>query len=183
MFIVKCLSTVLCYKPQKSTCDPHGRTVSPHDGLFAFVGQRHWRLWTSLTETALWPQVLLSISVCCLHPVFLPSLLTEAGACTARYDASSFPRLPSYSPTQISSLIRPCMFQLTLASDLDQVESNPKRLFISCFDLFLGHGAGWTREFCLVSAHCTSCKQAKVVPGQERRRPGWKASFKEDPLG
>lgn len=97
--------------------------------------------------------------------------------------ASSFPRLPSYSPTQISSLIRPCMFQLTLASDLDQVESNPKRLFISCFDLFLGHGAGWTREFCLVSAHCTSCKQAKVVPGQERRRPGWKASFKEDPLG
>lgn len=97
--------------------------------------------------------------------------------------ASSFPRLPSYSPTQISSLIIPCMFQLTLASDLDQVESNPKRLFISCFDLFLGHGAGWTREFCLVSAHCTSCKQAKVVPGQERWLPGWKASFKEDPLG
>lgn len=97
--------------------------------------------------------------------------------------ASSFPRLPSYSPTQISSLIIPCMFQLTLASDLDQVESNPKRLFISCFDLFLGHGAVWTREFCLVSAHCTSCKQAKVVPGQERRLPGWKESFKEDPLG
>lgn len=93
--------------------------------------------------------------------------------------ASSFPRLPSYSPTQISSLIRPCMFQLTLASDLDQVESNPKRLFISCFDLFLGHGAGWTREFCLVSAHCTSCKQAKVVPGQSGGFQGGKRASKK----
>lgn len=175
MFIVKCLSTVPCYKPQKNTCHPHGRTVSPQDGLFAFVGQRHWHLWTSLTATAPWPQVLsLSLYISYLHPVFLPSLLHRGWG--------SFPRLPSYSPTQISFLIIPCTFQLTLASDLDQVESSPERLCISCFDLFLGHGAGWTREFCSVSAHCTSWKQAKVVSGQEQL-PGWKTSFKENPLG
>lgn len=32
----------------------------------------------------------------------------------------------------------------------------------------------------MVSAHCTSWKQAKVVPGQEGL-PGWKIGFKEDP--
>lgn len=95
-------------------------------------------------------------------------------------DFCSFPRLPAYSPTQVSSLITPCMLHLTLASDLDQVESNAERLCLSCFDLLLGHRAGWPSRFCLVSAHCNSWKQAKVVPGQERC-PGRETGFKEAP--
>lgn len=76
VFTVKRLSTVTCYKPQ-NTCHPHGRMVSPYDGLLRFTGQKLRLLWASLTATARWPRVLflpLYISVCCLQPIFLPSL-------------------------------------------------------------------------------------------------------------
>lgn len=93
-------------------------------------------------------------------------------------DSCSVPRPSSYLLTQIPSLVKPCMFHLTLASDLDRVESYPKRPCLSGFDLFLGHRAGWTCDSRSVSAHCTSWKQAKAVPGQEQP-PGRKSGFKE----